>query len=154
MKDKKSYNVKPEEGVFYLIPNPQTGKYTIYSQHGPDALHVLLWDSICTKLQMSWKINEVLFKPYYTGLPRGRIIEPYNWQDDWIVGIGGDFPLNEYRSMIINEFNLEEADSLGKVKFEIQTHEKMTSYHKKTVEDLLDIKMTPRGFTKVVKKKA
>lgn len=154
MENKKAYE-PPESGVFYMIPNPKTGKYTIYSQQGDEALHLVLWNSICTKLQMSWKINEDLFEPYYTGLPRGRIALDTR-TNDWIVGIGNDFPVKEYRDDIIKEFNMRDTDNIGKVKFELQDHEKMSPSHKKHVEELLGIKMSPTGFTiekKVTKKK-
>jgi hypothetical protein len=151
---KKAYE-EPKSGIFYMIPDIKTKKYHIYSEiaePGEDVAHLLLWDKICIKLQMATKISAESFEPYYTGIPRGRIIAPYSRDGSWIIAIGNDFPFIEYKNDILSEFNMHDAESLGKVKAEFQAHEKMNPDHKKHVEKILGIEMTSTGFKKVSKK--
>jgi len=153
---KKSYQ-QPKAGIFYMIPDLKSGRYDVYSQTEEegeeDPTHLFLWDNVSKKLQMRSKKDDSEFLPYYTGLPRGRVMAPYDKTGLWVIGIGGDFPLNEYKSEILSDFSLHDAESLGKVKFEVQTHEKMNPAHKKAVESLLGIESSASGFKKILKKK-
>jgi hypothetical protein len=97
MEQKKAYE-EPKAGIFYMIPNLKTGLYSIYSEvsePGEDVAHLLLWSKICIKLQMATKIDAESFEPFYTGIPRGRIIAPYSREDSWIIAIGNDFPFKK-----------------------------------------------------------
>jgi hypothetical protein len=65
------------------------------------------------------------------------------------VAHGGDFPLEKYRDSIISEFSLRDAIDLGKVKWEIDPHEKMTARDRKTMESELKIEFTATGWKNV-----
>jgi hypothetical protein len=147
---KKAYE-EPKAGIFYMIPNPRTLRYDLYSEYeeaGEDVTHLFLWDKVVKKLQMAFKINTAPIEDLYQGIPRGRIIAPPSREGTWLVGIGNDFPLKDYKSDIISEFQLSDASSLGHVKFEHQAHEEMDPRHKAAVEKLLKIKMGPSGVVK------
>jgi hypothetical protein len=154
MEQKKSYE-EPTAGVFYLIPNLKTGKYEIYSQFedaGEPVVHLFLWESVVRKIRLMNKVDIDPISDLYRGLPRGRVIAPSSRDGLWIVGWGNDFPLAQYKSDIISDFQLGDADSIHHVKFEHQVHEEMILSHKKAVEKLLGIEMSPTGFKKIKKK--
>lgn len=156
MQQKKAYE-QPKAGIFYMIPDLKSGKYDLYPQfeeNGEEVTHLFLWDQVAKKLQLRSKIDESSFLPHYQGIPRGRIIAPFKAQDTWIIGIGGDFPLEQYKQQILSDFNLSDAFAAGKVKFEVQDHEKMNVNDKKTIEALLGIEMNPSGIKLKKKKKS
>jgi hypothetical protein len=77
MEKKKAYE-QPKAGIFYLIPDPKKeSAYTFYSQvqeePGRDITHLFLFDKVKQILEMRFKVS--LDDPY-TGIPRGRIMEP------------------------------------------------------------------------------
>lgn len=135
--NKKAFET-PRTGVFYLVPDPKTNKYTIYSEYeenGTEALHIILWDSIVSLLRRRFRDKSVdLLEDNYRGLPRGRVMEKGNW----VVAWGQDFP-DEYKSDVILDFNLGDAQSIGKVEWEFQNHETMQAHDKKVVEKILGI---------------
>lgn len=92
MQHKKAFE-NPDTGVFYLVPNPKTGKYTIYVElDRPDnsSAHLMLWDSIVELLRRRFRDKSVeVLQDNYRGLPRGRIME---LNGSWVVGHGKDFP--------------------------------------------------------------
>lgn len=141
--EKKAFE-PPKLGVFYMVPDPKTGKYTIYSEEGDEAVHLMLWDSIVNLLRRRFRDKPVdIISDNYRGLPRGRIME--NGPNEWKVAWGNDFP-EEYKSDVISEFSMGDAKSLGKVTWEFQDHETMQARDKKAVEKTLGITMTPQGF--------
>lgn len=149
MENKKAFE-RPKTGVFYLVPDLKSGKYTIYSEfseNGEEALHLMLWDSIVDLLRRRFRDKSVAnLEDYYRGLPRGRIIDN---GDSWIVAWGKDFP-DTYKSDIVSEFNLGDAQSIGKVSWEFQNHETMQANDKRNVEKSLGITISPEGFKKTV----
>ena len=152
--EKRAYQ-EPTAGVFYLVPNKKTGQYEMVSEFeepGKDVVHLFLWDHVVKKIQMKSKVSIDSIADSYRGLPRGRIIAPHSRDGRWVIGWGNDFPLANYKSDIISEFQLGDADGLGHVQFEHQAHEEMISRHKKDVEKLLGIEITSAGF-KVTSKK-
>jgi hypothetical protein len=149
MEKKKAYE-QPKAGIFYLIPDPKKeGSYTFHSQiqedPGQDVSHLFLFDKLKPILEKRFK---VVLDDAYTGIPRGRILEPSSIQGDWIVAHGGNFPLNEFKEDIIQDFTLRDASELGKVKFEIDSHEKMGALDKREIEITLGIEYTPEGWKK------
>lgn len=150
MTEKKAFE-RPKIGVFYLVPDPKTGKYTIYSEYddeGQEAVHLMLWDSIVSLLKRRFRDKAVdIVEDHYRGLPRGRIME--NGNNEWLIAWGKDFP-DEYKSDVISDFRLGDAQGIGKVKWEYQAHETMQANDKKTVEKILGITMTPQGFKQKV----
>ena len=154
MENKKSFDTDGKAGIFYMVPNLKDKKYNVWAQvedeSEPDPIHLNLWDQVSKSLQMKSHSSEGAFDPYYTGIPRGRVIQHGS---KWIIGHGNDFPLNEYKSEILREFNLEHADSASNVLFEVQNHEKMHPGSKKVVENLMNIQMMPSGFKMLQKKK-
>jgi hypothetical protein len=148
MNSKKAFE-RPETGPFYLIPDPKTGKYTIFSSFetpGKDEVHIFLWTSVVEILRRRFKGVEVdTIADTYRGLPRGRVM---GGEGNWIIGYGKDFPLDSYRYDIESEFNLGDAVSINKVKWEFSEHETMTRNDKAEVEATLGIVMTPAGFSK------
>jgi hypothetical protein len=141
----------PRPGIFYMVPNPKKeGTYTIYTEvqehGGEDVSHLFLFDKVKRTLEARFKID-LDDVDAYTGIPRGRIVEPSDIHGDWIVAHGGDFPLEKYRDSIISEFSLREAIELGKIKWEIDPHEKMTAREQKEMETELKIKFTSTGWT-------
>lgn len=147
MKERKSYE-RPKPGIFYLIPdNKRPGKYTIYSEleePGKDTVHLYLWDQVVKILSRRFKKD--VPSDAYTGMPRGRIIEPFEKTESWIVAHGNDFPLEEYKNDILSEFSLKDAYSINKVKFMVDNHEKMSDRDRKIVESDLGIKYTKTGW--------
>jgi hypothetical protein len=146
MQQKKAFE-KPKLGVFYLVPEPKSGKYTIFSEleeDGADAVHLMLWDSVVELLRRRFRDKSVdIISDNYRGLPRGRIMEA--GENQWKVAWGNDFP-DEYKSDVISEFRLGDAQSLGKLLWEFQEHETMQAGDKKVVEKTLGITMSPQGF--------
>lgn len=144
--NKKAFE-RPKTGVFYMVPDPKTGKYTIYSEfdeEGVEAVHLMLWDSIVNLLRRRFRDKPVdIVEDHYRGLPRGRIME--NGTNQWVVAWGEDFP-DSYKSDVISDFRLRDAQEIDKVTWEFQDHETMQANDKKTVEKTLDITMTPQGF--------
>ena len=150
MQAKKAYE-EPKAGIFYLIPDPKTGNYDLYSEFeepGNDVTHLFLWDKVAQKLAMRFKINAETVSDYYRGLPRGRIIGPNTKNGNWIVAHGKDFPMGQYKQEILSEFGMGDADSIGHVVFEYDLHETMLPRDKTQVEKALKIDMTPQGFKK------
>jgi hypothetical protein len=151
MEKKKAFE-RPIIGVFYLVPDPKSGKYTIYSEYdenGNEAVHLMLWDSIVNLLRRRFRDKPVdIIEDNYRGLPRGRVME--QGENSWIIAWGEDFP-EEYKSDVISDFRLNDAKSIGKVKWEFQNHETMQANDKKVVEKTLGITMTPSGFKQVKK---
>lgn len=149
--EKKSYE-RPQAGVFYLVPDPaRRGKYTILSEveeGGNDPVHLFLFDKAKRLLSMRFKVD-LDGCDCYTGIPRGRIMEPKDRQGDWIVAHGGDFPLDEYRGDIFSDFSLHDAAQIGKVRFVVENHEKMDRSDREEIEASLGIKFTPTGWKKV-----
>lgn len=147
MQQKKALE-RPETGVFYLVPNPKSRKYTIYAEvDSPDndAAHLLLWESIVELLRRRFRNKQVdVLQDNYRGLPRGRVME---LSGSWAIGYGKDFPLAEYKHEILAEFKLYDYEAIGKVMWEFQDHETMQAGDKKAVESTLGIIMTPTGFT-------
>jgi len=139
---------QPEIGIFYLVPNPKTKIYTILSafdRPGEDSAHYFLWDEVVKTLRFRFKkANVDGIQDSYQGLPRGRIsIKGTNY---WVVLHGDDFPLQEYKSDIVSEFKLMDAESINKVSWAVETHEKMNPNEKKRVEEVLGISISPSGF--------
>jgi hypothetical protein len=150
MEQKKAFE-KPKTGVFYLVPDPKTGNYTIYSEHddeGNEAVHLMLWDTIVNLLRRRYRDKAVeLIEDNYRGLPRGRIME--SGENQWVVAWGEDFP-DQYKLDVISDFKLGDAKAIGKVRWEFQDHETMQANDKKVVEKTLGITMTPQGFKQTV----
>ena len=150
---KKISYEQPKSGVFYIVPDPKkVGSYTIYTEvqehDGEDVLHLFLFDRVRKLLETRFKVKLGLLDAY-TGIPRGRIIDPGDRHGTWLVTHGGDFPLDKYRDAILSEFSLHDALQLGKVRFEVTTHEKMGYKDQKNIEGLLGIKITPEGWKNV-----
>jgi len=149
MEQKKAFE-QPKNGVFYLVPDPKSKKYTIYSEYDDgesEAVHLVLWDSIVSLLRRRFRDKNVdLIEDNYRGLPRGRIMQNSN---EWIVAWGEDFP-EEYKQDVLLEFKLDDAQAIGKVKWEFQDHETMQANDKRIVEKTLGITMTPKGFKQTV----
>jgi len=150
MNNKKAFE-KPKTGVFYLVPDPKTKKYTIYSEYdedGNEAVHLMLWDSIVNILRRRFRNKFIdIIEDNYRGLPRGRIME--SGVNKWIIAWGEDFP-DEYKQDVIKDFNLIDAQAINKVNWEFQNHETMQANDKKTVENTLGITITPQGFKQKV----
>jgi hypothetical protein len=147
----------PAAGIFYLIPNPtKVGKYTVHSElqeEGADPVaHLFLFDKVRKILEIRFKTDLGSAYDAYMGIPRGRIEEPSGKGGEWIIAHGGDFPLNEYKSDILSDFSLNDASAIGKVKFEIEAHEKMSPKDKKSMEEELGIEYTATGWKKRGKK--
>jgi hypothetical protein len=157
---RKAYE-KPKPGIFYMVPEPKKeGSYEVHSElqeDSKDVLHIFLFDKIKRILEKKFKRNMIHAYDSYMGLPRGRVIEPPDSQGEWIVAYGGDFPLNKYREDIISDFSLRDAQELGKVKFEVDPHEKMAPKDRKEVEKALGIRFMANGWvnekTKPLKEK-
>lgn len=152
MERKKAYE-RPKAGVFYMVPDPKkVGTYTLYSElqeeGGEDVAHLFLFDKVRRVLESRFKVNLDDTFDAYTGIPRGRIIEPSDLHGNWLVTHGGDFPLDKYRNDIISEFSLRDAVELRKVKYEIDPHEKMGPKDRKEIESALKIEITPTGWKK------
>ena len=152
METKNAYE-HPRPGIFYMVPNPKKeGTYTIYTEAqehgGEDVSHLFLFDKVKRTLEARFKISLEGIDAY-TGIPRGRIVEPADIHGFWIVAHGGDFPLEKYRDSIITEFSLREAIELEKIKWEIDPHEKMATRDKKTMESELNIEFTATGWRKL-----
>jgi hypothetical protein len=150
--EKKAYE-HPKAGVFYMIPDPKKlGTYTLYSEFqedgGKDVTHLFLFDRVKELLNSRFKANLDETFDAYTGIPRGRIIEPSDPKGNWLVTHGGDFSLNKYRDEIISEFSLRDAVELGKVKYEIDPHEKMGPKDRKGIESALRIEFTATSWKK------
>ena len=151
--EKKAFE-RPETGVFYLVPDPKIGKYSIRSHYDSDndgqSAHLMLWDTIIKILSLKFKGKFVDgLEQDYTGIPRGRIVE--SGTNMWTVQHGNDFPLKEYKSDIVSEFKLYDAEAIGKVSWEFNSHETMAPREKKNVERTLGITITPAGFKKTTK---
>jgi len=147
MQEKNAFDTDGKQGVFYMVPSLKDKKYRVWAQaedeSDPEPLHLNLWAEISKSLQMRSHSPEDSFQQYYTGIPRGRIVKN---GPVWIVAWGNDFPLDEYKDEILREFNLDYANSVGNVKFEVDSHEKMTPGSKFQVEKLMNIEMTPSGL--------
>jgi len=145
---KKSFE-HPEIGAFYMVPDPQTRKYTIKSEYdipGHDSSHFFLWPEVVKILGSRFKkANIGMIHDSYTGIPRGRV--SVTSDNRVLVLHGDDFPLSEYKSDIMLEYKLHDSDSIGKVSWVVEAHEKMGSSEKKLVEETLGIKFSPIGFT-------
>ena len=149
METKNAYE-HPHPGIFYMVPDSKKeGTYTIYSEiqehGGEDVSHLFLFDKVKHILEIRFKANLEGIDAY-TGIPRGRIVEPADIHGFWVVAHGGDFPLEKYRDLIISEFSLRDAIELSKVKWEVDPHEKMTAREKKIMESELEIEFTPTGW--------
>jgi len=137
----------PRPGIFYMVPDAKKpGKYILVSEEGSESLHLYLFDHVTKMLERSFK--KISVSDAYTGVPRGRVIEPSLRQGDWIIAHGNDFALNEYRSDILSEFGLSDLDSMGKVRFEVDPHEKMGVREKELIEKDLGIVYTREGWKK------
>lgn len=147
MEQKKAFE-KPETGPFYLIPDPKTGKYTMFSgfdEPGKEEVHLFIWSSVIEILRRRFKGADVdSLEDMYRGLPRGRIM--LTGENSWVVGHGNDFPLSEYKNEIISEFKLRDAENINKVAWDFNSHETMIKPHKAAVESALGITITPQGF--------
>lgn len=142
---KKSFE-RPQTGVYYLIPDPKSNKYTILSafdEPGKGSLHLFLWKEAHAILSRRFKNADDL-EDAYTSIPRGRIIERNN---EWVVAHGDDVPLATYRGDILSEFSLNDANAIGKVHWEVDAHEKMNAREKKMAEKTLGITYTAEGFS-------
>jgi len=139
---------RPETGPFYLIPNPKTGKYTIFSgfdSPGKDEVHIFLWSSVIEILRRRFRNSDVdLITDDYRGLPRGRIMTKRD--NAWIIGHGRDFPIDLYKSEIVSEFKLADAETINKIEWEFTAHETMDRNDKAEVENAIGIIITPQGF--------
>jgi len=146
--EKKAYE-RPNPGIFYMIPNPKKpGSYTIFSEieeTNKSTAHLFLWDKVSKIVENRFK--KEVSPDAYTGMPRGRVIEPPDLQGVWLVAHGGDFPIEKYKSDIFSDFSLQDAHGIGKVKFVIDGHEKMGASDKKEVEEDLGIIYNPTGWT-------
>jgi len=144
--EKKAYE-PPKEGIFYLVPDPKTKKYTLYVEIDEESnpLHFNLWDRMMGLLASRFKVHKEALENAYTGIPRGRITQTSN---GWVVAHGGDFSLPMYKSEIESEFSLGDATRIGKVKWIVDSHEKMGKNDRDTVQFVLGITLTPEGFTK------
>lgn len=150
MERRKAYE-QPKAGVFYMVPDPKKiGTYTIYSEVQEDrgVAHLFLFDKVRKILESRFKVGLGAAFDAYMGIPRGRIVEPRDIHGNWLVTHGGDFPLDKYRDEILSEFSLRDAVELGKVKYEIDPHEKMGPKDKKQIENALKIEITPTGWKK------
>jgi hypothetical protein len=149
MENKKAFE-RPEVGAFYMVPDPKTNKYTILSAFdtpGEDSAHFFLWDEVKKVLQARFKNADMDYiNDTYQGIPRGRVSERSS--KDWLVLHGNDFPLEEYKADILSEYKLQDAESLGKVLWVVENHEKMNQREKESVEKTLGIVITPKGFKK------
>lgn len=145
--DKKAFT-QPEIGVFYLVPDPKTKKYSLVSEFdkpGHDSAHFFLWERVARLLKDKFKKKDVApIWDTYTGLPRGRIST--GQKNEWLVLHGDDFPMDEYKSEILSEFSLNDANSIGKVKWVIEPHEKMGKSDQSAVEKVLGISIDKKGF--------
>jgi hypothetical protein len=125
---KKAFE-RPETGPFYMVPDPKSGKYTIYVSFdsNPDIpgdeerpiatwgnLHLYLWDRIVELLRRRFRNSSVdILSTDYRGLPRGRVT--IKGTNAWIVAWAEDFPLEEYKREIFSEFRLGDAEAINKV---------------------------------------
>jgi hypothetical protein len=149
MQGRKAYQ-EPVGGVYYFVPNPKTGRYDIVSEQetpGEEVLHLFLWNRVVQLLGMRFKKKGVEgLSDSYRGLPRGRVLNPGDRKGTWIVAHGADVSLDRYKSQIISDFQLGDAEGLGKVRFERDTHETMDPRDKALTEKTLGIKLEPEGM--------
>jgi len=133
-----------------LIPDAKKeGEYTLYSEiqedGGEDVVHLFLFDKVKKVMGSRFK-KDLSDLDAYTGIPRGRVMEPATANGTWRIGIGNDFPLEKYKSDILSEFSMQDANSIGHVKFEYDAHEVMNVREKKEVEGILGIDISPDGW--------
>jgi hypothetical protein len=151
MENKKAYE-HPKSGVFYVIPDPKkVGHFTIYSETqeegSDDVVHLFLFDKVKRVLEAKFKVSlSEEAADAYTGIPRGRVIEPSDIHGNWIIAHGNDFPLDTYKSEIVSDFTLGDAVSLGHIRWEVDPHEKMGARDKRTLESELGIEINPTGW--------
>jgi hypothetical protein len=151
MEIKKAYE-HPKSGIFYMIPDPRKlGSYTVYSElqeeQGDPVTHIFLFKRVLQILSSRFK-KDLEDVDAYTGIPRGRIIEPNDIHGNWLITHGADFPIDKYKDEIISDFSLRDAVAIGKVKYEVTAHEKMSNKDRKEMESLLGIEFTSTGWTK------
>jgi len=144
--EKKAFE-KPDTGIFYLIPDPKTLRYTLWADvdyPGHEVSHMMSWDKVVELLRRRFRGKYVdIISNNYRGLPRGRVTET---SGGWIVGHGNDFQLGEFKHEILSEFKLYDAEAIGKVSWEYQDHETMQALDKKEVESILGITLSKTGF--------
>jgi hypothetical protein len=152
--DKISFEDEPKSGIFYFVPDPKTLGYTIFSSFDEGEeddmnLHLGVWQRVLQKLKGRFRDKTIDLVEYdYRGLPRGRVIKNTN---EWLVAWGGDIS-EKLKREVIYEFNLSSMESAGKVRWEIDSHEKMEADEKEEIEKYLGITITEDGI-KVNKKK-
>lgn len=132
-----------------MVPNPKTLKYDVISQleePGEDPTHLFLWDEISHMLAKRFKANQGLISDAYTGIPRGRIIAPYDRTGKWIVAHGNDTDLIQYGSEIVSAFSLSSIQQTGRLSWEVDPHEKMSPHERSQVESACRFKLTKSGI--------
>jgi hypothetical protein len=148
---KKRALPEPKPGIYYMVPDPKTKKYEVYSQieePGEDPVHLYLWDRIAKILTARFGVPEL---DAYRGLPRGRVMAPSERTGLWIIAHGNDIDLNIYGPEILSEFGLRDSTTLNKILWEHDSHEEMSIREKSMVETACKFKFTKTGILPVRK---
>lgn len=141
----------PSEGVWYAMPQRKTSVWTIVFLRDDempepedefdfvDNTHFKFWKQVKHYLQNEFKLSNDQVDELgdnYTGLPRGRI--SVDDKGVYTISHGNDF-LKVIRHQILAAFGLLQLDSIGKVKWSFNEHEKMHPREKKIVWKVLEL---------------
>ena len=146
---KKKALTEPSPGIYYMVPDPKTNKYEVYTQieePGTDPVHLYFWDHVSKLVASRFKVSQEDISDAYTGIPRGRVIVPVDRTGMWIIVHGNDNDLAAYGAAILYEFGLTELATLNKVRWEHDTHENMMPHERGLVESVCGIRITKTGI--------
>ena len=142
----KARPTKPFRGGYYWFPAPSPDGITwsvVTCRDlgcGADAGHDAdLWPRLMVPLAAAWGKDARILKKnlalFYTGLPRGRVTRP---ETVFLVLHGKDSPVKGFEEMVVASFGLTGR----KVKFIFDEHETQLPGHSRTLEAILDTRLT------------
>lgn len=135
----------PAEGVYYVLPRINGG-YSVYSLRSDETeepLHMFYWEKVLNQVAHEYKLkpNDVEdLKTNYMAIPRGRVQKEFDKTSfketgRYLIVHGGDVPISQIKHFVLQDFGLITLSTQDKVKWIVDSHEKMDPKDVKVLEE-------------------
>jgi hypothetical protein len=145
--------LKPSEGIYYVIPRKK-GNPIVVSRRTDDhdnedeLLHMFFWTDVLRSIAHEYKLKSVEIedlKDNYMAIPRGRVQKEYDvgkqeYTGNYIIFHGGDVPVNLINNFVYQDFGLAPLASEKRVKWQVESHEKMSKEDREKFNQIINRK--------------
>jgi hypothetical protein len=131
--------LKPSEGIYYVIPRKKgnpivVSRRTDEHENEDELLHMFFWTNVLRSIAHEYKLKPLDvedLKDNYMAIPRGRVQKEFDvskqeYTGNYVIFHGGDVPTSLISNFIYQDFGLAPLASEKKVKWQVESHEKMS----------------------------